>query len=292
MTPTGRNRLFDLLMMGTQAAGRGEQPEQTGYMLPAARYQNGGVLPAVPGAVTDAMDWMSSGMNQDPQQFNSASPEQRQGYDKQVIQDALNVSMMAGTGSLAATRPANSLGMGGKVASDALDMSHAARMARAKEMGFDTGKTWYHGSPNKFEEFDPSLSDDVGLYFTTDYKTAANYNGPDGVIHEVYLRNNNPYVAYAETDGAGSGKFFSESGEILPFETNDEIASFARGRGHTSMEWPQGNLTEADNTIAVFDPRNIRSVNAAFDPAKKDSANLLASNPIPMPFFPWQEGDN
>jgi hypothetical protein len=31
--------------------------------------------------------------------------------------------------------------------------------------------------------------------------------------------------------------------------------------------------------FAVFDPKNIRSVNAAFDPAKKDSANLLAANP-------------
>lgn len=31
--------------------------------------------------------------------------------------------------------------------------------------------------------------------------------------------------------------------------------------------------------LTVFDPRNIRSVNAAFDPAKSDSANLLASNP-------------
>lgn len=28
----------------------------------------------------------------------------------------------------------------------------------------------------------------------------------------------------------------------------------------------------------IFDPRNIRSVNAAFDPAKSDSANLLAAN--------------
>ena len=31
-----------------------------------------------------------------------------------------------------------------------------------------------------------------------------------------------------------------------------------------------------DKNIAVFDPSNIRSVNAAFDPAKKDSSNLLA----------------
>jgi hypothetical protein len=33
----------------------------------------------------------------------------------------------------------------------------------------------------------------------------------------------------------------------------------------------------------VFDPKNIRSVNAKFDPAKKDSANLLDSRLLPIP---------
>lgn len=35
---------------------------------------------------------------------------------------------------------------------------------------------------------------------------------------------------------------------------------------------------EGGLSVAVTDPRNIRSVNAAFDPSKSDSANLLAAD--------------
>lgn len=111
MTPTVRNRLFDLMMKGTQAAGRGEQPEQTGYMLPAARYQNGGILPAVPGAVTDVWHSMLNGMSRD---YMHPNPEVRAENDRKGIMDALMVAGASGTGSLAATRPANSLGAFGR----------------------------------------------------------------------------------------------------------------------------------------------------------------------------------
>ena len=47
MTPTGRNRLFELLMAGAKPAMRGDEPAQTGEMIPLARYDNGGVFPAV-----------------------------------------------------------------------------------------------------------------------------------------------------------------------------------------------------------------------------------------------------
>jgi hypothetical protein len=33
--------------------------------------------------------------------------------------------------------------------------------------------------------------------------------------------------------------------------------------------------------MLIFDPSNIRSVNAAFDPAKASSPNLMAANPFP-----------
>jgi len=43
----------------------------------------------------------------------------------------------------------------------------------------------------------------------------------------------------------------------------------------TKADTKQGKIDSAINT-AVFDPKNIRSVNAAFDPAKRESSNLLA----------------
>ena len=47
-------------------------------------------------------------------------------------------------------------------------------------------------------------------------------------------------------------------------------------------------------TVAIpFDPSQVRSVNAMFDPAKSDSANLLAANPLAgaVPLM-WQDEKN
>ena len=51
-----------------------------------------------------------------------------------------------------------------------LDMSYAARMERAKAMGFDTSKVWYHGGFEDFTEFDPKRSGSGGFHFAeTEY---------------------------------------------------------------------------------------------------------------------------
>ena len=43
-------------------------------------------------------------------------------------------------------------------AGDGLAMDYASRMARAKEMGFDTSKTYYHGTTREFDSFEPTES--------------------------------------------------------------------------------------------------------------------------------------
>lgn len=71
-----------------------------------------------------------------------------------------------------------------KAAPKALDMSEAARMARAKEMGFDTGTTWYHGTKADISNFDPNAlgastnapSARRGFFFTKDPSTASDYS--------------------------------------------------------------------------------------------------------------------
>jgi hypothetical protein len=50
-----------------------------------------------------------------------------------------------------------------------------------------------------------------------------------------------------------------------------DVTDAARRAGYSGIQ--------DGSEVVIFDPRNIRSVNAAFDPAKKDSANLLAANP-------------
>jgi hypothetical protein len=66
-----------------------------------------------------------------------------------------------------------------------LDMGQEARLARARDMGFDTDTTWYHGTTHDFTEFDPTRGNNEGhlgsgAYFTSSPKDAWKNYGPDG----------------------------------------------------------------------------------------------------------------
>ena len=63
-----------------------------------------------------------------------------------------------------------------------------------------------------------------------------------------------------------------------------DIAKSAKSEGYDGVKF--NNINDMDEASVrhsqtlIFDPSNIRSVNAAFDPAKASSSNLLASNPV------------
>lgn len=138
---------------------------------------------------------------------------------------------------------------------DELDMSSAARMKRAKEMGFDTSDPVYHGTSTDFDAFDPDRA--IGTQFwSTNDKSAieAGEVGAQGkgVIKEMFHRVQNP-AGWDEYDKFGT----------------DELIAM----GYDGVKLPD---SDGKFTIIAFDPAQYRDVNAAFDPAKKDSANLLA----------------
>lgn len=70
-----------------------------------------------------------------------------------------------------------------KAVKGALDMSEAARMKRAKDMGFDTERVWYHGTKGDIPEFDKSFtglstnadSAKKGFFFSSTPQTASGY---------------------------------------------------------------------------------------------------------------------
>lgn len=163
--------------------------------------------------------------------------------DGQMIPEGLNFAGSVALGSAAVPRPRASVGMGGKPteAASHLDMSPEARLARAREMGFDTETTYYRGTnanevearPNTWIAEDPAYSNSFA-------------SGNGGNVMPIYAR----------------GRFMSPG-----YSKEEAIAAGFDGRRF------------GDGTVQVFDPKNIRSVNAAFDPAKSSSANLLAANP-------------
>jgi hypothetical protein len=127
-----------------------------------------------------------------------------------------------------------------------LAMDAASRMERARAMGFDTDKTWYHGTTADIGAFDPSRTGET-------FKVS----GRD----KIYFADHPGYASDVAAWKAGKS---GGAPAVYPV--------YLRG----ADPWPLAGPT---SEAVIVDPKNIRSVNAAFDPAKSDSANLLAVNP-------------
>lgn len=151
---------------------------------------------------------------------------------------------------------------------NAMDMSQEARMARAKEMGFDTDTPLYHGTQAKFSEFDPSLGNEYGIFLSPNKHYAAPYGGlsPRGRINEP-------------------GAYFVRAENVLRPQSTEDVAhawNKVLTKGDADRLMAQGYDAIAPKEVPEFvllDPKKIRSVDAAFDPAKRDSADLLAASP-------------
>jgi hypothetical protein len=147
-----------------------------------------------------------------------------------------------------------------------LAMDYQSRMARAKEQGFDTDTPYYHGTLAKREidRFRPSQDGILGkgVYMSRSPEVAERYAGyhrrtePGGSMYPTHVK----------------GKLWSVEERGLPRDTykgtNDDIVKALEGEGFHGVD--------SGHETVVFDPANIRSVNAAFDPAKKGSSNILA----------------
>jgi hypothetical protein len=186
-----------------------------------------------------------------------------------------------------------------------LPMDEASRLARARELGFDVDKPIYHGTYANFDEFQlgkpgasaeagrPGLSNDY-LTFAGDRRHAAEYGdvGQYYVRGKIYEHDAVPDIEHAaKSSGYGSAQeYIDASGSFYAGTGLDDIlrdqATAARRAGYDGVRLKFGDLEGSGfsrsiggDVYAMFDPKNIRSTQAAFDPARSDSANLLAANP-------------
>lgn len=149
-------------------------------------------------------------------------------------------------------------------------------------MGFDVDTPLYHGTDADIRAFDPDASpisydSDVGRVFMTNSpSTASAYaqNGPFGAKREganvlpLFVRRDR-FLDYGEGVGARSPAAF--------FDQNDYILTDAQRQGFEGVVL----RNEAGEEVWVtLDPRNIRSRFARFDPAKRDSSDLMAALPL------------
>lgn len=186
-----------------------------------------------------------------------------------------------------------------------LDMSPEARKARAEEMGFDTSRVWYHGTTKEFDAFDPAKANRAGgvaraFYLTPSTDLANYFSRPslDGSrVIPVYIKRDINLFDYRNEGHIGALVKFLQSKtsqQIMPgylgapdpksFIDDAKLGSAGLLELPVVQKWLRRKgfagwySTEGVNqtpTLALLNPSDVRSVNAAFDPAKADSPNLM-----------------
>lgn len=188
-----------------------------------------------------------------------------------------------------------------------LPMDEASRLARAKEMGYDIDKTLYHGtsSPENFSEFKPSTQglDGSAVYLAKEPKMAGQYSaGAQGANDPTTLRqpqNARTIPVHIKTNTVFDVNNMDDLRSLLQKENIpvpvgdlpylkffDLMQKKYPNVDISNPDIPQSiqNLTKkhgyggiADGSqVAIWDPKNIRSTSAVFDPTKKDSKNILS----------------
>lgn len=197
--------------------------------------------------------------------------------------------------------------------SKGLDMSQAARLKRAEELGFDTRYKLFHATHSNFDAFDTEkirtdlqLGEDA-IFLTNSPAVADSYLGgafvqrdapkiieknvqgvdmggnvgryysKDAAVYPLYAKNLNEYEVWDMGGGSYDPVFMQRA--IKEAKENGAPGIILRGvrdPGIMDSIGPQGNPRTPATVVAVFNPKDVRSVNAAFDPASKESANILA----------------
>ena len=144
-----------------------------------------------------------------------------------------------------------------RITSGDLPMDRASRLERARSMGFDTDNMQYHGTRDDFKNFEPSWTGTKGpgVYTSSDPEIAS---------------------------------YYAQDGQVMPLFTRGDTITM----NDLISRYPNANVNDLDQLVKkidsrgeaagisfganrnTFNPKNIRSVNAAFDPEYKGS-NIL-----------------
>ena len=166
-----------------------------------------------------------------------------------------------------------------------LPMDEASRMARATDQGFTVDA--YHGSPRQFDAFDGAKAGSAtdagylgrGIYASSDPAEASIYARDTGSVYPLKLRMERPLVLDERFDGRRSVDrevVVREALGLPPGATADDVTAALASAGHDGVVFNWKRFGESSEYM-VPNPEQARSRFAAFDPAKKNSRDLLAS---------------
>lgn len=185
-----------------------------------------------------------------------------------------------------------------EAAEKALDMSQAARMQRARDMGFDTEIKYIHESPSDTPLQEIRNDGRFGGIFALPDERAGYYpNTQEFYLKSEPFSDTDIYRIYDERpDEVGDliRREFGDDVDVdeyldyaatfdnIPYELieDDRYADLQKLRANIARIGGAEAVTQPDefsNTVQLLGGSGVRNVNAAFDPAKKGSSNLLAS---------------
>ena len=163
-----------------------------------------------------------------------------------------------------------------------LPMDEASRMARAGEMGFDTGLPLYHGTGADFPAFD------AARFQQSDFGTggAGVYSSESPQLAGAYA----DLVTRPSNDGSNVLPILTrrvdayDNGGYRNINTPEQSREYSRRMQELGIDnvYYRDNLTGEIVENTTFDPTNIRSRFARFDPAFSHLANLNASFAPPL----------
>lgn len=160
-----------------------------------------------------------------------------------------------------------------------LPMDNESRLQRARDMGFNVDIPVYHGTSADIPAF--RIGRAGGIYFTDDPQWASMAAGGEafsdngGNVISAYLSMQNPK------------QFDFGNKQLRNAAEVDQIVEYAKSQGYDSViiQNIKDTAGEPHTQYIVFDPSQVRSVNAAFDPEYQASPDLLASRSATVPAF-------
>lgn len=247
--------------------------------------------------------------------------------DPRFVDSAIGAAGLLGAGPLASAEEGTAaarMGFGGSSEKAALDMSPAARLARAKDLGFYTNMPVRFADAPADEKIAAAALNVDGQIFTGASHLDAMLSAEHALGKPFDERQQAPIVDGFVTN---SGRFVSrwDAGDIAKRASQGQsINAFGADRGAASEDIaPQqqpatspvrtgatapglpggqgiwGSLGSAqaqtadagpENALVVRDLAQLRSPQAAFDPAQRMSSNLLAARGNPLALAAGEEG--
>lgn len=164
-----------------------------------------------------------------------------------------------------------------RIVTGQLPMDTASRMQRAEAMGFDPSNVQYHGTEADITQFRPSAKGKMGpgVYTTPSPSKASVFAG----YPSPYAEGGNVMPLLLRGDYIKRADAFDLRPEISGREGQRILNETLEGMGYAgSKAGERGSLAPE---AVTFDPRNVRSLFAAFDPEYKGS-NILGDRAIPV----------